>query len=196
MASSPPLTALLGFIFLDEKVSVFGVLGMLVTFLGIAIVILSKETGERKFKLNHSLKGILFAFLGALGQSVGTILSKLGMDGYNPFAATQIRVIVGFLSLFLLFIYLNKWGDLKEAIKDKKAIAIIALGSIFGSFLGVSLQLVSLQYIAAGVTATITSITPILIIPFSIIIFKEKIKAREILGAVLSVGGVAILFLI
>lgn len=196
LASSPPLTALLGFIFLDEKVSVFSVLGMLVTFLGIAIVILSKETGERKFKLNHSLKGILFAFLGALGQSVGTILSKVGMDGYNPFAATQIRVIVGFLSLFTLFIYLNKWGDLKEAIKDKKAIAIIALGSIFGSFLGVSLQLVSLQYIAAGVTATITSITPILIIPFSIIIFKEKIKAKEILGAVLSVFGVAILFLI
>lgn len=196
LASSPPLTALLGFIFLDENVSLLSIFGMLVTFLGISIVILSKESGQRKFKLNHSIKGIFFAFLGALGQSIGTILSKVGMGSYNPFAATQIRVIAGFVSLFILFLYLNKWKDLKEAIKDKKAIAIIALGSIFGSFLGVSLQLFSLQYIPAGVTATITSITPVIIIPFSIIIFKEKIKVKEIFGAILSVVGVAILFLI
>ena len=196
LASSPPLTALLGFMFLNENVSLLSVFGMIVTFLGIAIVILSKDSGQRKFKLNHSIKGIFFAFLGALGQSVGTILSKIGMAGYNPFAATQIRIIAGFISLFVLFLYLNKWVDLKEAIKDKKAIAIIALGSIFGSFLGVSLQLVSLQHIAAGVTATITSITPVIIIPFSIIIFKEKIKTKEIFGAILSVCGVAILFLI
>ena len=196
MATSPPMTAILAFLFLKEDIAPLGIVGMLITVLGISIVILSKKTGERKFKLNHSLKGIIFAFLGAIGQSVGSIFSKVGMGDYNPFAATQIRIIAGFISFLLLFIFLNKWGILKEAIKDKKAIAIIALGSIFGSFLGVSLQLTSLQYTAAGITATITSITPVIIIPFSILIFKEKIRAREILGAVLSVLGVGVLFLI
>ncbi|OLS03806.1 EamA-like transporter family protein [Tissierella creatinophila DSM 6911] len=196
LASSPPLTALLGFIFLKEKVSILGVLGMFVTFLGIALVILSKDTGERKFKFTHSIKGLIYAFLGAIGQSVGTIFSKVGMNGYNAFASTQIRIISGFFSFVILFLFLNRWSDLKEALKDKRAMILIAVGAILGPFLGVSLQLISLQYTTAGVSATIISIMPIIIIPFSIIIYKEKITAKEILGAVLSVLGVGVLFLI
>lgn len=196
MASSPPLTALLGFLFLKEEISPLGILGMLITVIGIAIVILSGDKKNKRFKLNHSIKGISYAFLGAVGQSLGTIFSKFGMNGYNPFAATQIRIIAGFISFFILFLYLNKWGDIKEALKNKKALAIIALGSVFGSFLGVSMQLTSLQYTSAGITATITSITPVIIIPFSILIFKEKVTRREVLGALLSVLGVGVLFLI
>lgn len=196
MATSPPITALLGFIFLKEDVSALGMLGMLITVIGIAIVILSKDTEDKKFKFNHSIKGLFFAFLGSLGQSVGTIFTKIGMDGYNAFAATQIRIIAGFICFVLLFLYLNKWSDLKKAIKDKNAIALIALGAIFGPFVGVSLQLISLQYTSAGISSTIISIMPILVIPFSIIIYKEKITAKEIFGALVSVFGVAILFLI
>ena len=196
MASSPPLTAILGYLFLKEAISPLGIIGMIITILGISIVILSGDKSDGKIKFNHSIKGIGYAFLGAIGQSLGTIFSKFGMNGYNPFAATQIRIIAGFISFFILFIYLNKWGDLKEAFKNKKAIWLIALGSVFGSFLGVSMQLTSLQYTTAGITATITSITPVIIIPFSIILFKEKITPKEILGAVLSVVGVGVLFLI
>ncbi len=195
MAVSPPITAILGYIFLKEDISYIGIFGMLVTILGISIAILSKDTGERKFKFNHSLKGISFALMGALGQAVGTILSKIGMGDYSPFAATQIRIIAGFVSFLVLFLILNRWSDLKEAVKDKKAILLIALGSIFGPFVGVSLQLISLQYTTAGISATIIAIMPIMVIPFSIILYKEKIKAKEIIGAVFSVIGVAVLFL-
>ncbi len=195
MATSPPITALLGFIFMGEVVTPKGLLGMAITTLGIAVVILSKDTGEKKFKLTHSIKGLTYAFLGAIGQSVGFILSKIGMGTYNPFAATQIRIVTGFIGFFLLFVYKNNWKDLGIALKDKKAMTGITLGSIFGPFLGVSLGLISLQNITAGISATITSIMPIIIIPFSIIIFKEKVKPKEILGTIISVIGVAILFI-
>lgn len=195
MAASPPITALLGYIFLKEDISFMGIIGMIITLFGISIAILSRDTGERKFKLNHSIKGISFALIGAIGQAVGSILSKVGMGDYSPFAATQIRIIAGFVSFIVLFLFLNRWGDLKEAVKDKKAMILIGLGSIFGPFVGVSLQLISLQYTTAGISATIIAIMPIIIIPFSIIIYKEKIKAKEMLGAVFSVIGVAVLFL-
>lgn len=196
MAVSPPITALLGFIFLKEEISLVGILGMFITVFGIAFVILSRDTGEGKFKLTHSVKGITYALLGAIGQSVGMILSKIGMGSYNPFAATQIRIITGLISFIILFAYLNRWKDLKKAFEDKKAILLIALGAIFGPFLGVSLQLISLQNTTAGISSTITSIMPVTIIPFSILILKEKVTAKEILGALVSVVGVGILFLV
>lgn len=195
MAASPPLTALLGFVFLKESVSLLGLVGMFITIFGISLVILSKDSNEKGFKLNHSKKGLIYASLGALGQSVGTIFSKIGIEGYNAFGSTQIRVVAGFLSFLILFIYLNKWEDLKNAIRDKKVIGLIALGSIFGSFLGVATQLTSLQYTSAGIASTISAISPVIIIPFSIVIFKEKIRIREILGALIAVLGVAVLFL-
>lgn len=195
MASSPPITALIEFIFLKEKLDLISLLGMLITVSGISIVILGKEEGKNKIKLNHSKKGLIFAFLGSLGQAIGLIISRIGMGAYNPLAATQIRIISGFIGFTLLVIYLKKFKDIKTALKDKEAMKGIILGSLFGPFIGVTLSLVSLQYTSAGISSTITSITPVTIIPFSVLLFKEKVKLKEIFGAIISVIGVAILFL-
>lgn len=195
MATSPPITALLGFIIFGERLGIASIFGMSITLCGIAIVILSKNPDEKKVQVTHSVKGLTYAFLGSLGQAIGLIFSKVGMGGYNPFAATQIRIIAGFISFTALFIYLNKWDDLKQALKDKKAMLEITIGSIFGPFVGVSLSLLSLQYTSAGISSTITSIVPVTIIPLSILVFKEKIKFKEILGAMITVAGVAVLFL-
>jgi drug/metabolite transporter (DMT)-like permease len=71
----------------------------------------------------------------------------------------------------------------------------ISIGSFFGPFLGVSFSLLAVQYTATGIVSTIISISPILIIPASILIFKEKVLPKEILGALVSIIGVALLFI-
>ena len=195
MATSPPMAAIFGFIFLGEKISLIGILGMLITITGIIIVIVNKDTRGQKVKIKYSTRGLFFAFLGALGQAVGLIFSKVGLGDYNTFAATQIRIIAGFIS-FAIFVSLRReWGSIRLAIKDKEAIKYTLLGSIFGPFIGVSLSLVAIRYTSAGIASTITSITPITIIPFSIFLFKEKISPLEIFGAFVSVCGVGVLLL-
>ena len=195
MATSPPLTALLEYIIFDEYISLKSILGMMLTIFGISIVILSKDVSDEKIKVKYSFKGLLFAFIGAFGQAIGLILSKVGIENLNVFAATQIRIIGGFLSFLIFAIFSGGFYELRNAFKDKQAIGYTALGAFFGPFVGVSLSLVSLKYITAGISSTITSITPITIIPFSIKIFNEKISFREIVGAGISVLGVAILFI-
>ena len=71
----------------------------------------------------------------------------------------------------------------------------ITLGSFFGPFLGVSFSLLALQYTATGIASTIMSISRIIIIPISIIVFLESVTKKEIIGAIISILGVAILFL-
>lgn len=195
MALSPPITAILGLIFLNEKLSGMSVLGMIITILGVAIVILSKDEGETRVKINHPAKGLTFAFLGSIGQALGLILSKIGMGDYNVIAATQIRIIAGFVGFNLMFIIMKKFKDIKVALTNKEAMSEITFGAFFGPFVGVVLSLISIKYTTAGVASTISSITPITIIPFSIFILKEKVKPKEILGAFMTVIGVAILFL-
>lgn len=195
MASSPPFTALLGFILLGERLDLKGIIGMLITIFGIAVVILGKDEGEKRLKLNHSKKGLIFAFLGSFGQALGLIVSKIGMKNYNALASTQIRIIAGLIGFTIFIIILKRFEDIKIAFKDNMAMKDITIGAFFGPFVGVTLSLVSLQYTSAGISSTIASITPVTIIPFSVILLKERIKVKEILGAILSVMGVAILFI-
>lgn len=195
MAGSPPITALLGYLVFGEELSLISLFGMSITLIGIAVVILGRDSNEEKLKVNYSIKGIVYALLGSIGQAVGLIFSKVGMEGYNIFASTQIRIITGFISFTIFIIYLKKWDDVKAAFKDRKAMTVITLGAIAGPFLGVSLSLLSLQYTSAGISSTITAIVPVTIIPISIWVFKEKIKPKEILGAIVTVIGVGVLFL-
>ncbi|MEI6875780.1 MAG: EamA family transporter, partial [Spirochaetota bacterium] len=51
------------------------------------------------------------------------------------------------------------------------------------------------QGASAGVASSIMSITPVLIILPSVLVFKEKVTFVEVLGALFAVGGTALLFI-
>ena len=201
MALAPPITALVGWWILGEILSPMNWVGMFVTLAGISIVILKREkqdddlTKRRKITTNYSIKGILLAFGGAVGQGVGLVLSKKGMGDYDAFAASHIRVITGMIGFAIIILITKRYGNVWKAIQHKPAMKRIALGSFFGPFLGVSFSLIAIQHTQAGIAATIMSIVPVLIIPPAIVFFHEKVNWKEILGAIVTVGGVAIFFL-
>ncbi len=201
MALSPPITALVSWIMLDEVMSLMNWFGMVVTLTGISIVILKRGSEEadsgksRKITTNYSLKGILLAFGGAIGQGVGLVLSKKGLGEYDAFAASHIRVITGMIGFAVIFLITGRYGKVLKALKHGAAMKRIALGSFFGPFLGVSFSLLAIQHTQAGIAATIMAIVPVLIIPPAILLFHEKVNWKEILGAIITVGGVAVFFL-
>lgn len=194
MAAVPPITAVAGFVFLNEKISLVDMVGMFITVGGIALVVLVRGSDEKKVEFSHPVRGLIFAFIGALGQAFGLIFSKIGMGNYNAFAATQIRVIAGLIGFALVITFSKHWGKLFNALRETKAMEEISVGAFFGPFLGVSFSLLAVQYIATGVASTIMSISRILIIPASIWIFKEKVSSKEIIGAFITIVGVALLF--
>jgi drug/metabolite transporter (DMT)-like permease len=195
MSAVPPITAITGFLLLGERISLLGMVGMFITIGGIAIVILSRNADEKKVKFAHPAKGLLFAFIGALGQAFGLIFSKFGMGDYNPFAATQIRIIAALVGFCIIITVGKRWSEVAASFQNKLAIRNIAIGAFFGPFLGVSFSLLAVQYTSTGIVSTIVSISPILIIPASIMIFKEKVLPKEIIGALICLIGVSLLFI-
>jgi drug/metabolite transporter (DMT)-like permease len=191
----PPLTALAGFVILGERLSIFHFLGMMLTFLGISLAIFSRNKDDDKISLKLSSRGILYAMGGAVGQALGLVLSKLGMKDYDPFAATQIRIIAGISGYIVLVSLMSRWLSVKNTLKDKKATGAITLGAFFGPFLGVSFSLVAIKYTAAGIASTIMALVPVFIIIPAVVLYKQKVTLIEIIGAVISVAGVALFFI-
>lgn len=196
MATVPPLTALIGWLVMGETLTPTNFLGMALVVGGISMVILKRSADQKQVQLSRPLSGILVAFGGAIGQAVGLVLSKYGMGDFDPFAATQIRIIAGTGGFCVIVTLLGLWPRIASAVKHKKAMANMSLGAMFGPFLGVSFSLVAVKYTATGIAATIMAIVPVLIIPPAVFLFKEKVTLREVIGAAVAVVGVAVLFLL
>jgi len=193
--SVPIMTSVLGYFIFDEIFDYITILGIAITLSAISVVILSRRTKSKKFE-KHILKGIIFATIGAIAQSVGLVLSKLGMgETLGAFEATQIRVIAGLFGFILYITLRKKWKEIFSAVKDKVAMKYILVGSIFGPFLGVTSSLLAMRYANIGVTTTIAQLNVILIIPFSVLIFKDKVNKIEIIASIFAFIGVALLFI-
>lgn len=207
MSLSAPVSALIGWFLLNETYIAHQWIGMFVTLSGVAIVILEKnnikKSGAKTLNnkqlqsRNITLKGILFGIGAMLGQAVGFILSKTGMQtesGYlDAFASTQIRAIAAFTCFVILFTITKRWGVAIKAIKDKQALTCTVIGSALGPVAGVSLALLALHYMTVGIASTIFSLVPVTLIPFAIFLHKERVSLKAIIGALLAVFGIFLL---
>jgi len=197
---SAPTAALIGWSFLNETYVFVQWVGMFITLFGVGIVILERNQKASKLRIrNISSKGILFGFLAMFGQACGYILSKTGMQSeseyLDAFSATMIRALAAFFCFLIFLTITGKWGTLKIAVKDTKAVIYTAIGSAIGPFLGVSLSLLVLHYLTTGVASTFLSLVPVFIIPFSIFLHKEHVSKRAFAGAVIAVYGIYLLMM-
>lgn len=189
---APVLTAILGYLFFGETLSLLNLLGMLLVLLGIAIVIGVK--GDHDAAPDRA-KGLIFAFIASLAQAFGTVASKMGLQGMEPLAATQVRLIGGLLGMGVLFLLDRRWKHLAAVFRSPKGRLTVLSGAVLGTLFGVVLSMVAIRWSKAAVASTLMSTMPVLILPISFFILKEKLRPKDLLGAALSFVGSAVLFL-
>ena len=195
MTLVPPMTAFFGWLILDEQLSFLDFAGISLTLAGIAMAIFARSNGSERLSLKLAPRGVLYALGGALGQALGLVLSKLGLKDYDPFAATQIRVIAGIAGFAFLVTVLGRWGGIRSAFSDLRGMKSLTLGAFFGPFLGVSFSLISVKFAKTGIASTIMALTPVFIILPAYLIYKQKVTLPELVGSLLSVCGVALFFI-
>lgn len=195
MALSPGMSTLLAFIFLDERITLLGILGIFITITGIALVVLERNANS---KYTVTGLGIFYGVMGALGQSAGLIFAKFAFtEGHiTGFVATFIRVFSSVIIFLPIMLLLKKYKNpYKLFNKDKSAFGVTLIGTILGPFLGITFSLIAVENTKVGIAATLMSTMPIIMLPMVKYIYKEKLSWRAILGAVIAVIGVALIFL-
>ena len=204
MTLAPLSAALMAWVTLGQQMTAMSVVAMLVTLFGIGISVLGR--GEHhKVSLRLPLNGVLFAIGAALCQGIGLVLSKIGMDHYDPsstmpewlipFSANFYRCVAGIIGFTLLLYYRDGMAPLREAMHDKKGLSVATATTISGPFVGVGFSLMAVQYTAAGIASTLMAMTPIIILLPSYWLFHEKITWKAVVGAFISVIGVSLFFL-
>jgi drug/metabolite transporter (DMT)-like permease len=194
LSLAPLFTALIGWAVLGETLGARDLAGMGLTVAGVGWAVFDRQPASLPQR-ELPLWGVLLGVGGALGQAGGLVLSKLGMGGYDPFAATQVRVLAGLGGYTVLMTILGAWPRVRAALRHRAGLGFTTVGAFFGPFLGVSLSLISVQLIPAGVAASLMATTPVLIIPVAVLARREHVGIGGVLGALLAVAGVVLLFL-
>ena len=198
MSLAPVISMIFSWIFLAERLTPLQVLGIGVTVLGVATVILDRGKPSQANGQNRNyLKGLLFGLGGAVGQALGLITSKVGLNaGVSPLSGNLIRIFSAAMIMWIIALLMNQAKVTIDSVwHSGRARSFLLMGTLAGPFLGVWLSLVAIQHTPVAVATTLMSLAPIILLPVGKIVFKERIGWRAVVGTVVAVSGVAMLFL-
>lgn len=203
LSLSPALATILAWLFLGERLGLGKLLGIAITLLGIAWVVLEsnlnyKSSGNPAVQADRkvNVKGIFAGLIAATGQALGVVLAKPGLaNNFSPISGNVIRMSAAFLSLWLVTLFQGQIiTTFQQANQQRSGLVYILAGAIFGPLIGVSLSLFAVQNTNVGIASTLIALPPIFLLPVGRFIFKENISWRAILGTVIAVAGVGLLF--
>ncbi|SVC64859.1 uncharacterized protein METZ01_LOCUS317713 [marine metagenome] len=197
-ALAAPFTVLLNIVLLNEIMSLLNLIGCIGVFCGVVIAIMygrTKNNEHRWEMIEGSLSiGIIMGILAALCQAIGLIMMKpILVSGVDPIASAALRTTISFVLLSSTFLIKSPNFISKNQINFFIIIKTIISGFL-GMALGMSLLLIALQNADAGIVATLSSTSPIMIL-FLIWLLTNKIPSLGAwIGTIIALVGTGLIF--
>lgn len=197
MALDPVVSALIAWLWLKEALSLMEIVGIIITVLGVGWVVMERKNGNGTHSRRDMILGTLCGIGAVLGQAIGFVLSKKGLeDNFSPLSGVVIRIIIATVIMWILALAHGRIKETLSGMRNTSARNNVIAGSIVGPTLGVWLSMVAVQMIPVGIASTIMATRPIMMLPLSKWFYDEKISIRAIIGTIIALGGVAIIFLL
>ncbi|WP_207478019.1 DMT family transporter [Arenibaculum pallidiluteum] len=196
-ATAAPMAALMSWLVLDELLGPAGLLGLLLCTGGVMVaVFFGRPSGD-----GHAVErlegrligGVAFALAAAFCQAAGTILAKPVMAaGVDPIAASCVRVAVACAGLLVSGLLPGTSGLFCGV--TPRLFGLVAVNGMLGMGIGMTLVLVALSDGNPGIVSTLSSTTPVLILPLLWAYTGRRPPLGGWIGAAVTVGGIALIF--
>lgn len=198
--ASPLFATSVGWLFLNESLTMTSLLGIMMTLGGILIVISERSDVQETPGLFPStiLKGVLCGLAGAVCNAGGATLSHIathgaessGSQGCDALEATVIRVCVAAAGSLLSAIVARRLMPTMKAAFEVSALKSYGPAVICGPWLGIWMSQIAYRNTLLAIAITLTCTTPLFAMPLTRILYGHRITLRGLLGAVVALLGV------
>jgi drug/metabolite transporter (DMT)-like permease len=198
---APAVSLVLAWVLLGERLGT-------PTLLGIGLILsgLAWSTGH-EMRCNRapsvepgtvSPKGIVIAAIATIFHGSGAVMSRqafLAAPGMDPVSAALARVTSAAVVLALAACVTGRAREAKKGLFAGGAGKALLLGTLAGPVIGMIFYIGAFKHAPAGVVSTLSSMSPLLIIPVVALRYRTRPPREAVLGAVVSVAGVAVMAL-
>jgi drug/metabolite transporter (DMT)-like permease len=194
-----PFAVLFGYLGLGETITGQQGIGIGLVIAGVALAIGGPKEGESPAAPSRIGRfaglGIALGLITAIGQAIGILAARPAMAaGAEPFTAMAIRA--GVAALFYLALSLLPVATVKSTAHFTLRTRLIAFAAaFFGTGVGMSLLMAALAHGNVGIVATLSSLTPVLILPMVWMRTGSAPTLSAWAGAALAVAGIALISL-
>jgi drug/metabolite transporter (DMT)-like permease len=191
--TASPFALVLGYGFRDETVSLSQSAGVALIVAGIALAVIGPQQEEAATTPKPLWIGITLGLLTSFAQALGSLLARPAMlAGADPVAAMAVRSGTG----AAFFIFLLAIPALRPArLPSAPAIRQIGASALAGMVLGMSFLMAALARGDVGIVTTLSSTTPILILPMVWVVYRRMPGPLAWVGAATAVAGTALISL-
>ncbi len=193
MGAYPVLTLVLALIFLKENINWQVVLGMALVISGIYLVAVrgaSAKVGKRPKGRSYEL-GLMLILMAAFCWAISAILLKVALVRQpDVILANTVRMPLAAATLSIL-----AWrqpGGWQFRAAGFRTLGLSAAAGLVSYGFGGILFMVAVMLTGAAKAVILSGISPLMLVPLSVIFLKERITARLGMGAFLCVAGVAL----
>lgn len=179
---SPVLTALLAAAFLHERLTRLQVVGFLVGVAGVLLV-LGPDVDQA-----GGVVGIVCGVVSVLGLSLGTLGQRWIGHAPDPLWSATIQFGVSAPPLLLLALLVEGTDVVRDPVAAGISLVYLA---VVNSIVGLGLLGILVRARGAGVTASVFFLMPPVTAVMAWLVLGETLDAREIIGLVVTVVGVA-----
>ena len=193
VAGINPLWAiLLAALFVDEPLTWSLLLGALLVVAGVTLLSRPEMHSSNGQAIEPAAlrKGLLIALLVSLLWGAGQVTLKPATAGMHSVVANSIRQPLAMFILLAINLRTGLWKELRGL--DRRSWALILLASLVGTGVGTLFFVMAIQSLGAGRTAVITSTSPLLAIPFSMTMLREKPTRWTVAGTFFTTVGVVL----
>lgn len=186
IATIPLFTPLAAIIAFKSRITVFNILGILLSFTGVLIMILNRD-----LSLNASPRGIIYLFGAVVAAVFYTITLKILSSKYKPVAIIAYQNLIGifyFLPLFLIF----DWNNFIAVTPDRNLVFNVLALSIFASSLAFIFYTIAVKNLGMTKANVYTNLIPVFAAITSYFLLNEKFDIYKIGGGIVVIAGLII----
>ncbi|AWK86149.1 DMT family transporter [Azospirillum thermophilum] len=194
-ATNAPLTALLGWLVLGETLGPTTVLGIGFVTMGVMLAVALRSGNGHAWEAVQGslLAGVAVCLVAALGQATGSIIAKPAMaTGVHPIAAAAVRTVTAAGAMLVLGLLFRERMAAGGSLTPRIAL-LTAVNGFIGVGMGATLIMVALSYGNAGVVATLSAMSPVLILPMLWALTRQRPGLGAWVGAAIAVAGVGLI---
>lgn len=191
---TPVFGTILAFVFLQEKISSWGAIGITLTLIGIIGVINNRTIDQEASNL---IRGILWGIISTASQGLGAILLKfvLATTTISPLWSSNIRLLIGTIMVLFWLNWQKEWPPETKWIPKLtwRQWSRLILASVLGTFIGLWLHQTAFKLAPVGIASTLLNTSPLFALFFDFLL-KKPVSLPDLIFVLIATGGISLIF--